>query len=99
MGSIDISGLLFGSEELDPCSAGTPSITYSGSPFALIDPLPRTCTRSPIPGMPEFVVTCTPAAFPCNPPLRVTAGAAWVLKSSARTDTTAPVRSRRRSVS
>src|SRR2546430_6408480 len=41
LGSTDMSGLLFGSVEFEPCSAGRPSMTYRGSLLALIEPLPR----------------------------------------------------------
>ncbi len=94
LGSIEISGLSWGFEELVPCSAGTPSMTYNGSLFAVIDPVPRTRTRSPPPGSPVFEITCTPAALPCSPPLSVTVGAAAVRKASPEIDATAPVRSR-----
>ena len=98
-GSRDMSGLVFGSRASSlsppaPCSAGRPSITYNGSLFALIDPVPRTRTRMPTPGIPEFDVTCTPAILPCRPPDSVTVGAALVSNWSPDTDDTAPVRSR-----
>ncbi|OLC95254.1 MAG: hypothetical protein AUJ00_06780 [Gemmatimonadetes bacterium 13_1_40CM_3_70_6] len=67
-----------GSEDEVPCSAGKPSITYSGSLFAVIEPVPRTRTRRPPPGRPVFEVTCTPAAFPWRPELSVIVGAALV---------------------
>ncbi len=92
-GSTDIRGFAFGSDDDVPCSAGMPSITYSGSLFALIEPVPRTRTRSPAPGIPEFEVTWTPAALAWRPVLNVMIGAASVLNSSARIDATAPVRS------
>ena len=76
---MEISGLSWGFEEPVPCSAGTPSITYNGSPFAVIEPVPRTRTRSPPPGSPVLEMTWTPAAFPCSPLLSVTVGAAAVL--------------------
>ena len=90
---MDISGLAFGSDDEVPCSAGMPSITYNGSLFALIEPVPRTRTRKPAPGIPEFEVTCTPAALAWRPVVRVTMGAAPALNSFAESDDTAPVRS------
>src|SRR3982074_2954019 len=89
----DIGGLAFGSDDDVPCSAGIPSITYNGSLFALIEPVPRTRTRKPAPGIPEFEVTCTPAALAWRPFVNVTMGAAPALNSSAVIDDTAPVRS------
>ena len=68
-------------------------MTYSGSLFAVIEPVPRTRTRSPPPGSPVFEVTCTPAAFPWRPEVNVIVGAALVANWSAVTDDTAPVRS------
>src|SRR5437763_967566 len=82
LGSMDMSGLLFGSLEFEPCSAGRPSMTYSGSLLALIEPFPRIRTRAPTPGMPELSITCTPAALPWRPLERVTVGAALVANAS-----------------
>ena len=94
-GSTDIRGLFLGSVSFDPCSAGRPSITYNGSVLAVIEPVPRTRTWIPTPGIPEFEVTCTPATLPWRPLERVTVGAAFVSNCSALTDDTAPVRFRR----
>src|SRR2546430_12825694 len=94
LGSSDIRGLFLGSVSFDPCSAGRPSITYSGSVLAVIEPGPRTRTWIPAPGMPGFEVTCTPATLPCRPAGSVAVGAALVSDRSAGTDDTAPVRFR-----
>src|SRR2546430_10471380 len=75
-GSTDIRGLFLGSVSFDPCSAGRPSITYNGSVLAVIEPVPRTRTWIPTPGIPEFEVTCTPATLPCRPAADVNDGAA-----------------------
>src|SRR5437763_1379384 len=53
LGSRDMSGLVFGSVSFEPCSAGRPSITYNGSLFAAIEPVPRTRTWMPTPGVRE----------------------------------------------
>ena len=42
-----------------------PSTTYNGSPPAEIEATPLTRTIEPEPAIPEPVITCTPAAFPC----------------------------------
>src|SRR5256886_15847452 len=91
-GSTDIRGLFLGSVSFDPCSAGRPSITYNGSVLAVIEPVPRTRTWIPTPGIPEFEVTCTPATLPCRPAVSVTVGAAFVSNCSAGTDAPPPVR-------
>src|SRR5256886_10388411 len=87
-GSTAIGGLFWGSVSFDPCSAGRPSITYNGSVLAVIEPVPRTRTWIPTPGIPEFEVTCTPATLPWRPLERVTVGAAFVSNWSAVTDDT-----------
>src|SRR2546421_8054389 len=90
LGSSDISGLFLGSVSFDPCSAGKPSITYSGSVLAVIEPVPRTRTWMPAPRMPEFEVTCTPPTLPCRPAGSGAGGAALVSDCSGGPDHTAP---------
>ena len=68
-----------------------PSITYSGSLPALIELVPRIRIDVSAPGLPEFWVTCTPAALPCSAWSREVTGTAF--SSSALTDATEPVRS------
>src|SRR2546430_16633655 len=93
-GSTDIRGLFLGSVSFDPCSAGRPSITYNGSVLAVIEPVPRTRTWIPTPGIPEFEVTCTPATLPCRPAVSVTAGAALGSNCPAGPGATPPGRFR-----
>ena len=89
-----MSGLLLGSDEEEPCSAGMPSTTYNGSLFAVSELVPRIRTLAPTPGMPELLSTCTPAARPCSAVLTVDVGAARMVTASPLTEATAPVRSR-----
>ena len=47
---------------------GIPSITYSGSLFALTEEVPLIRTRIADPPRALLVVTWTPGTIPCNPP-------------------------------
>src|SRR3954464_10265863 len=44
----------------------TPSTTYRGLEFALIDVTPRSWIWAPPPGAPEFVEMTAPAILPCS---------------------------------
>src|SRR5688572_28471842 len=45
---------------------GIPSTIYKGSLDPLMEAVPRMRTKTPPPGDPEFVLTCTPEARPCK---------------------------------
>jgi len=73
-----------------------PSMTYSGWFPADSDDEPRTRTEIPLPGLPAFWMTCSPAAFPCSAASTLATGT--LTRSSLRTVVTALVTSRRLAV-